>query len=93
MSARTLDLEWGWIVRSHIGWGEELRILYKGVETSPYEMRFKNFEGKSVRESPKRIISANGDLGWVVTDNEHGKEQPCLLVCQRRKFYQCPRIS
>ena len=24
----------GWIVRSHIGWGGERNILYKGVETS-----------------------------------------------------------
>ena len=25
----------GWIVRSHINWGGEQTILYKGVETSP----------------------------------------------------------
>ena len=25
----------GWIVRSHIGWGGERNILYKGVEISP----------------------------------------------------------
>ena len=24
----------GWIMRSHIGWGGERNILYKGVETS-----------------------------------------------------------
>ena len=24
-----------WIVRSHVGWGGEQNILYKGVETSP----------------------------------------------------------
>ena len=33
--ARTLGPERGWIVRSHIGWGGERNILYKGVETSP----------------------------------------------------------
>ena len=25
----------GWIVRSHVGWGGERNILYKGVENSP----------------------------------------------------------
>ena len=38
-------------MRSHIGWGGERSILYEGVETSP---RFKNLEGKSERESPKK---------------------------------------
>ena len=33
--ARTLGLEGGWIVRSHIGWTGERIILYKGVETFP----------------------------------------------------------
>ena len=27
-------LKGGWIVRSHVGWGGERNILYKGVETS-----------------------------------------------------------
>ena len=35
MLARTLDSKGGWIVRSHMGWGGEQNILYKGVETSP----------------------------------------------------------
>ena len=34
--ARTLGPEEGWIVRSHIGWGGERNIFYKGVETSHY---------------------------------------------------------
>jgi len=29
------DPEERWTVRSHIGWGGERNILYKGVETSP----------------------------------------------------------
>ena len=33
--ARMLDLERGWIVRSHIGGRGEQNILHKGVETSP----------------------------------------------------------
>ena len=32
MPARTLSLERGWIVRSHIDWEGELSILYKGVK-------------------------------------------------------------
>ena len=32
---KTLDPEGEWIVRSHIGWGGERNIFYKGVETSP----------------------------------------------------------
>ena len=34
----------GWIVRSDIGWREKRNISYKGVETSPYQMRFKMFK-------------------------------------------------
>ena len=41
MPERTLGTEGGWIVRSHIGWREERNILYKGVETSPKQTRFK----------------------------------------------------
>ena len=32
----------GWIVRSHIGWGGERNILYKGVETSPSRFKMGN---------------------------------------------------
>ena len=44
VSARMLGSEGGWIVRSHISWRRERNILYKGVETSPYQTRFKNRE-------------------------------------------------
>ena len=60
--ARTLGPEGGWIERSHIGWGGERNNLYKSVETSLYQMRFKNLEGKFERKSPKRTISASGGL-------------------------------
>ena len=50
-------------MRSHISWGGEQNTLYKGVETSPWQMCFKNFKGKPERESPKRTISASGGLG------------------------------
>ena len=46
-------------VRSHIGWGRERNILYKGVETSPLPTRFKNLERKPERESSKKTISAS----------------------------------
>ena len=52
-------------MRSHIGWGGERNILYMGVETSPYQTRFKNLEGKLERESSKRTISASGGLGLL----------------------------
>ena len=42
---RTLGLEGELIVRSHISWRGERNILYKGVETSPYQTHFKNLEG------------------------------------------------
>ena len=29
------DPQGGWIVRSHVDWGEEQSISYKSVETSP----------------------------------------------------------
>ena len=50
-------------MRSLIGWGGERNTLYKGVETSPEQIRFKNFEGKPERENPMRIITASGGLG------------------------------
>ena len=49
-------------LRSYISWRGERSILYKGVETSPYQTHFKNLVGKPERESPKRIISASGGL-------------------------------
>ena len=66
VQARTQGLEGrGWIVRSHIGWGGKQNILYKGVETSPWQTRFKNLEGKPERENPKRTISASGEFGLL----------------------------
>ena len=65
MSVRTLGPEGGWTVRSHISSGGERRILYKGVKTSPYQTRFKNLEGKPEKESPKRTISASGELALL----------------------------
>ena len=62
MPMRTLGPEWGWNVRSHISWRGERNILYKGVETSSYQTRFKNLEGKPERESPKRTISTSSGL-------------------------------
>ena len=35
----------GWIVMSHIGWGGEQNTLYKGVETFPWQTRFKALRG------------------------------------------------
>ena len=58
MPSRTLGPEKGWIVRSHISWRGEQSIIYKGVETSPLQARFKNLEGKPKRENSKTTISA-----------------------------------
>ena len=43
---RTLGPEMRWIVESHIGWEGERNTLYKGLETSLEQTRFKNLEGK-----------------------------------------------
>ena len=56
-------------MKSHISWGGERNIFYKGVETSPYEMRFKNLEGKPGRRSPKRSISTSDELGLLQKNN------------------------
>ena len=67
MSAKTLNPEGRWIVRSHIGWGEgERNIHYKRVKTSPQQTRFQNLEGKLERESPKRTISISGGLDCYI---------------------------
>ena len=47
--ARTLGLKKGWIVRSHVGWRRKQSIIYKSVETSPKQTRFKNLEKSSKR--------------------------------------------
>ena len=62
VSARTLGLEGGWIVRSHVSWGGKRSILYKGMETSPMQTRFKNLEGNLKRKGPKITISTYGGL-------------------------------
>ena len=49
-------------MRSHLGWGGERSILYKGVETSPKQTCFKNLEGKPKRKSLKRTISVSSGL-------------------------------
>ena len=59
----------GWIVKSHIGWGGERNILYKGVETSFLKAYFKNLEGKLKRESSKRTIFAGGELGRQLAES------------------------
>ena len=37
----------GWIVMSHIGWGGEQNTIYNGVETFPWQTRFKALRGSS----------------------------------------------
>ena len=49
-------------VRSHNSYRRERNIVFKGVETSHYKTRFKNFEGKPERKSSKRIVSASSGL-------------------------------
>ena len=52
-------------MRSHVGWGGEQNILYKGVETSLLQTHFENAEGKPKRKNPKKTISASGRL-WLL---------------------------
>ena len=75
MRAKTLSPGGEWIVRSHIGWKREQNILYKGVETSPYQKRFKNLERKSERESSKRTISLSSEFGLLQMVSESDIER------------------
>ena len=52
------SLEGGWIVRPHIGWRRERSILYKMWNPLPSRHFL-----KTLRESPKRTISARGGFG------------------------------
>ena len=63
------------IVRSHIGWKGERNILYKDVETSPWQTHFKKLERKPERDSPKRTISVRGGLGLlqIVSEPDTGR--------------------
>ena len=49
-------------MRSHIGWRGERNILYKGVKTSLYT-RFKNLEGKLIRENGQYRLAVGLNLG------------------------------
>ena len=66
--ARMLGPEWGWIVRSHIGWGVERSIIYKGVKTSPSISVLKTSPSisvlKTLRRNLKKTISTSGGLGY-----------------------------
>ena len=45
MPARMLGPEGGWIVRSHISWGGERNVLYKGVEPLSSRQVLKTMRG------------------------------------------------
>ena len=62
-------------MRFHIGWGGERNIFYKGVETFPFQTRFKNREGKLGRKNPKRTISTSGGLRplQIVSEPDTGR--------------------
>ena len=53
-------------MRPHIGWRWVRSISYKGVEASPKQMRFKIVRLISIRNGPKRTISASGGLEFDV---------------------------
>ena len=59
--------------------GGERNILYKGVETSPYQTCFKNLEGKPERESSKRTISAK-QWACAITNGIRARHR---AICQR----------
>ena len=83
----------GGIVRSHIGWRGGQIILHKSVETFTYQTRFKNFEGKSERENPERIISADGGLGLLqmVSEPDTGRCASEDIELQKRMDCEIPR--
>ena len=67
----------GWIVRSHIGRREERSTPYKGVETYPYQTRFKLM---AIRNGPKWTVSVSGGLGLLEAKELHqssGKSHKC----------------
>ena len=75
--ARTLGPKGGWIVMSHIGWGGEQIIIYKGVETFSQHTRF-----KALRTSPKRTVSASdgSESLQMVSEPDTGR---CVSLPQR----------
>ena len=52
-------------MKPHIGWGGERNLFYKGMETSSYQTRFNNFEGKLERKNLKRTIFVSGEF-WLL---------------------------
>ena len=54
VSVRTPASKGGGIVRSHIDWGEERNIFYKGVETSPSRRVLKTLRESLKREAQRR---------------------------------------
>ena len=51
------------IVMSHIGWGGEQITLYKGVETFPWQTRFKDLRGSSKGKAQRGQYLLAVDLG------------------------------
>ena len=60
--------------------GGERNTLYKGEETFPSQLRFKNLERKLERESLKWTISASGGLGPLQMVSELDTRQ-CVRQC------------
>ena len=63
MLARTLGPKRGWIMMSHIGWGGEQTTIYKGVETFPYQTRFKALRGSPEGKAQREQYLLAVDLG------------------------------
>ena len=64
--------------------------FYKGVETSPYHVGFKNFEVKPRRKNPNRTISDSSGLLQMVSISDSGGlellqmvSEPDTGLCQR----------
>ena len=51
-------------------------MLHKGVKTSPYKTRYKNFEEKLERENSKRTIYVSGSLRPKRTIFDSGRLEP-----------------
>ena len=70
---------------SHISWGGEQNIIYKGVETFPYQTRFKALRGAWKGKSKEDNISSDGSGPLQTVSDTYTRRCASFLFVPRRE--------
>ena len=102
--ARMLSPYRGWIVRYHIGWGGERKILYKMWKTLPSKCILKTVRRTVIRNGPKQTIFASSglrllqlvsvpDTGWCAKDVGPRREVDCEIPHRLEKGTSASKVA